>query len=117
MTNPAGQGPHTLTGDVRLHADFESRYLGAPRSVIVYCPPDYRTATDRRYPVLYLHDGQNLFDQATAFAGEWRVDETAQALISAGKIEPLIIVGVYNGGAQRIDEYTPTSRPDKGGGG
>ena len=63
----------------------------------------------QRYPVLYLHDGQNLFDGATSYlpGQEWRVDETAQALIAAGKIEPLIIVGIYNTGKDRADEYTP----------
>src|SRR5256886_2826321 len=67
----------------------------------------------KRYPVLYLHDGQNLFDGATSFipGQEWRVDETAQRLIGAGKIEPLIIVGVYNTGKDRINEYTPAEDP------
>jgi predicted alpha/beta superfamily hydrolase len=63
----------------------------------------------KRYAILYLHDGQNLFDGATSYipGKEWRVDETAQALISAGKIQPLIIVGINNAGKDRIDEYTP----------
>ena len=69
-------------------------------------------ALNRRLQVpetFLLHDGQNLFDGATSFipGQEWRVDETAQALIAAGKIEPLIIVGIYNAGKDRINEYTP----------
>ena len=61
------------------------------------------------YPVLYLHDGQNVFDAATSFAGvEWGVDETAQRLIGEGLIEPLIIVAVFNMGEDRIHEYAPT---------
>src|SRR4051812_40412415 len=109
--------PHTLTGDIRSHANFHSRYLENDRTVLVYLPPDYDPATADRYPVLYLHDGQNVFDQATSFGDEWRVDETAQALITAGRIEPIIVVGVYNTGEHRVDEYTPTPAPDgvKGG--
>jgi predicted alpha/beta superfamily hydrolase len=108
--------PHTLTGDVRTHATFHSSHLSNDRDVVVFLPPGYETSA-RRYPVLYLHDGQNVFDQATAFGDEWRVDETAQQLITAGRIEPIIVVGVYNTGEHRVDEYTPTPRPDKGGGG
>lgn len=108
---------HTLTGDIRTHANFSSAYLPRDRTVIVYLPPGYETGVAERYPVLYLHDGQNVFDAATSFSEEWRVDETAQQLITAGRIEPIIVVGVYNTGVYRIDEYTPTSRPDKGGGG
>jgi predicted alpha/beta superfamily hydrolase len=65
-----------------------------------------------------MHDGQNLFDRATAFGGEeWQVDETAERLIEARRVEPVIIVGIYNTGERRIDEYAPTHRADKGGGG
>lgn len=109
--------PHTLTGDVRTHENFHSRYLEHDRTVIVYVPPGYDPAEATRYPVLYLHDGQNVFDEATSFGDEWHVDETAQALIVEGKIQPLIVVGVYNTGEHRLDEYTPTARADKGGGG
>jgi predicted alpha/beta superfamily hydrolase len=81
--------------------------LKSPRDVIVYLPPDYGTSRDRRYPVLYMHDGQNLFDAATAFGGnEWGLDETAERLIRAGDIQPLIIVGIYNTGFERLAEYT-----------
>src|SRR5215216_3585982 len=76
-------GNHTLTGTFRLHKRFRSQFLEHDRRVIVYLPPDYDQSRRHgtRYPVLYLHDGQNLFDSATAFGGqEWRVDETAQAL-------------------------------------
>jgi len=76
----------------------------------VYLPPGYERTKKRRYPVLYLHDGQNLFDGATSFipGKEWRVDETAQSLIRNREIEPLIIVGIYNTGVNRVDEYTPS---------
>ena len=79
------------------------------RDIIVYLPPGYETAAWQHYPVFYLHDGQNLFDTETAFAGEeWRADETAEELIREGSIHPVIMVGIYNAGAHRIDEYTPT---------
>ncbi len=99
---------HTLTGDIRTHESFSSAHLPSEHTVLVYLPPGYEQDVDRRYPVLYLHDGQNVFDQATAFGEEWRVDETAQEMITARSIEPLIIVGIYNAGTARIEEYTPT---------
>jgi predicted alpha/beta superfamily hydrolase len=108
-SSTAAQQPHSLTGDVRLHKNFHSKILNNDRHVIVYLPPGYDANKRKRYSVLYLHDGQNIFDGATSFipGQEWRVDETAQSLIAAGKIEPLIIVGIYNTGAARINEYTP----------
>ena len=114
-TNPTGG--HTLTGDVRTHEAFHSRYLSHDRTVIVYLPPGYDAESADRYPVLYLHDGQNVFDRATSFGEEWQVDESAQRLIMAGEIEPLIIVGIYNTGEHRLDEYTPTPEVGEGRGG
>ena len=108
---------HTLTGDVRTHEAFHSRYLAHDRTVIVYLPPGYDAETAARYPVLYLHDGQNVFDRATSFGEEWQVDESAQRLITRGEIEPLIIVGIYNTGEHRLDEYTPTPELHAGRGG
>jgi len=107
------QQPHTLTGDVRLHKDFHSQILSNNRDLIVYLPPGYDSDSRRRYPVLYFHDGQNLFDGATSFipGQEWRLDETTQGLIAARKIEPLIIVGLYNTGKDRVEEYTPVQDP------
>jgi predicted alpha/beta superfamily hydrolase len=103
------QQPHTLTGDVRLYKDFHSQILSNNRDLIVYLPPGYDSGSKRRYSVLYFHDGQNLFDGATSFipGQEWRLDETAQALIGSRKIEPIIIVGLYNTGKGRVEEYTP----------
>ncbi|PYJ24147.1 MAG: esterase, partial [Verrucomicrobia bacterium] len=86
---------HTLTGNIKRHRAFLSKILGNRRDVLVFLPPGYRHFSSRRYPVLYLHDGQNIFDAATSFAGvEWGVDETAQRLIHRKLIEPLIIVAV-----------------------
>jgi len=100
---------HTLTGNIKRHRAFHSKVLGNRRDVLVYLPPGYRRFSLRRYPVLYLHDGQNVFDAATSFAGvEWGVDETAQRLIHRKLIEPLIIVAVANIGEERVHEYAPT---------
>ena len=74
----------------------------------MYLPPGYEES-GARHPVLYLQDGQNLFDSATAFMGnEWHADKTADDLIRRGCIEPLLLVGIYNTGVRRISEYTPT---------
>lgn len=84
----------------------------APRAVQVWLPPNYERDTARRYPVLYLHDGQNVFDAAAAGA-EWQVDETAQHLVVSGQIQPLIIVAVSNT-PDRISEYTATKMNREG---
>jgi predicted alpha/beta superfamily hydrolase len=107
------QRPQTLTGDVRLHKSFHSKILNNDRDVIVYLPPGYDANEKDHYSVFYMHDGQNLFDGATSFipGQEWRVDEAAQALISSRQIEPLIIVGIYNAGAERVNEYTAAQDP------
>lgn len=105
-----------IAGDLQLH-DFESEILGSARRVAVWLPPGYRADDVTRFPVLYLHDGQNVFDRATAFREEWQVGDTAAALIHGGEIEPLIVVGVYNAGEARIDEYTPSADPKHGRGG
>src|SRR5215475_4774000 len=100
---------HTLTGNIKVHRAFRSKILANRRDILVYLPPGYRRFSRKRYPVLYLHDGQNVFDAATSFAGvEWGVDETAERLIKENLIEPFIIVAVANTGEERIDEYTPT---------
>ena len=100
---------HTLTGNIQRHRQFPSRTLGNRRDILVYLPPGYRRFLRRRYPVLYLQDGQNIFDVATAFGGvEWGVDETAQGLIRRKLIEPIIIVGIANTGPDRIHEYAPS---------
>ncbi len=100
---------HTLTGNIQSHPGFESRILGNRRDVLVFLPPGYRRARTQRYQVLYLHDGQNVFDAATAFGGnEWRVDETAQRLVKEKLMEPVIVVAVANTGEDRIHEYAPT---------
>lgn len=92
---------------VKYHPDFPSSQLIHPRPVTVWLPPGYEVESDRRYPVLYLHDGQNLFDPETAFGGmPWEVDDTAERLIRNGEAEPLIVVGIGNT-PDRLKEYGP----------
>src|SRR5262249_58680157 len=98
-----------LTGNIKRHRAFPSKILGNRRDILVYLPHGYRHLSRRCYPVLYLNDGQNVFDAATSFSGvEWGVDETAERLTKENLIEPLIIVAVANMGEKRVDEYTPT---------
>jgi predicted alpha/beta superfamily hydrolase len=105
------------SSQLRKHDEFRSRFLRNKRDLIVYVPPGYGEQPQRRFPVLYLQDGQNLFDRATAFAGQdWNVHGAADHLIQAGALELLIIVGIYNTGKSRIHEYTPTKAPKLGGG-
>jgi predicted alpha/beta superfamily hydrolase len=100
---------HTLTGNIQEHRGFRSKIFANRRDILVYLPRGYRRSLRQRYPVLYLQDGQNVFDAATAFSQvEWRVDETAQELIRKNLIEPLIIVAIANVGDERIHEYTPS---------
>jgi len=96
-------------GDLRIH-EFRSRIFRNTRRLRVWLPPGYDDPANasRRYPVLYLNDGQNLFEAATSFTGiEWQVDETADRLIREGAVPPLIIVGIDNTGKDRIREYMP----------
>lgn len=109
--------PSTL--NLVRHEAFHSEFLPDDRNITVYLPPGYDASGGRRYPVLYLHDGQNLFYPDVAFKkGEhWRVGETANALIDAGRIAPLIVVGIDNAGPKRLYEYTHTHDRRRGGGG
>lgn len=100
-----------------LHRQFRSAYLPGSRDVIVSLPPGYHSS-NAHYPVLYLQDGQNLFDPETSYirGSYWRVQESSDRLIAEGVIRPLIIVGIYNAGVDRLREYTPTHDRKLGGG-
>jgi predicted alpha/beta superfamily hydrolase len=112
------QAAASLKSRLRKHEQFASRLTDEKHDFIVYVPPMYDAQPDRRYPVLFMQDGQNLFDPETSFVkgNYWRMGETADELILTGQIEPLIIVGIYNTGAHRIDEYTPIEDKRLGGG-
>jgi len=112
---PGADAPHSR---LKLHRGFPSYYLPDSRDLIVYLPPGYEQQPERSYPVLYLHDGQNLFDGRTSFipGRTWEVREQADAAIKAGEIEPLVIVGIYNTGDRRLAEYTHERDWQMGGG-
>ncbi len=108
-----GQQPQrasSLTGNIERIEGFESKALNTKRKISVYLPPSYKTDLKAKYPVIYMHDGQNVFDGKTSYIPnqEWRADEAAESLIEAGLIEPLIIVAIDNGGMERGNEYLPT---------
>lgn len=85
-----------ITGNVRYHKNFVGRSV-LPRDIIVWLPPGYDSLPDRFYPVLYMNDGQNIFDPATSSLGiDWQIDETADSLIKAKSIQEIMIVGIYN---------------------
>jgi predicted alpha/beta superfamily hydrolase len=106
----------TVVGQLKLHA-IDSKYLKARRTIRVWLPAGYDVNDHERYPVLYMQDGQNCFDRATSgFGQEWQIDETLTRLIAQHLLPPLIVVGIDNGLAKRIDEYTYTADADHGGG-
>jgi len=107
---------HTITGDVRVIEAFPIPQLQTERRVWIYLPRSYNESA-RRYPVLYMHDGQNVFDQATSWGSEWGVDETLEQLtIDEPELET-IVVAIDNGGEQRNDEYNFTINAEYGFGG
>lgn len=104
---PAG----TLSGKVEVIPGLASPQLGNARDLLVYLPPSYANSPDKRYPVLYMHDGQNLFNAVTSYSHEeWGADEAAEALAKQGK--EVIIVGIPNMGTERLAEYGPFPHPE-----
>ncbi len=99
-------GKIKIVGDVHYHKNFKSEFLQNRRDIIVWLPPSYKDDSERIFPVLYMHDGQNILNPKTSFAGmDWRVDETATELIKTVKLEEIIIVGIYNT-PNRLEEYS-----------
>lgn len=110
-----GGGSSTAADNVSIMDDsFYMPQLDRNRRIWIYLPPDYESSGNN-YPVLYMHDGQNLFDTFTSYAGEWEVDETLNDLYDEGYQVP-IVIGIDNGGGERINEYTPWVNPEYGGG-
>jgi len=109
MTTPEPIRATAATGDLRLH-EFHSRIFRNTRFLRVWLPPGYDDPMNqsRSYPVLYLNDGQNLFEAAISFTGvEWQVDETMDRLIREGSVPAMIAVGIDNASKDRIREYMP----------
>jgi predicted alpha/beta superfamily hydrolase len=98
--------------------NFRSRFLPGRRDIVVYLPERYFTDQARRFPVFYLHDGQNLIDPRTSFVAyrTWQADTAADTLTRANEIEPVLLVGINNTGVRRMAEYTHTRDPRRGGG-
>lgn len=99
---------HTVIGWLEI-VPLESKVYHSTRMLRVLVPANYFSPHNRgrSYPVLYMQDGQNLFDEATAHAGEWHMDETVEHLVGGFKIPPMFVVGIDNGGDQRSSEYLP----------
>lgn len=108
-TEPASR-PSTAAHNVQvLPRLIDMPELQRSRQLRVYLPPGYDNS-DRRYPVMYMHDGQNLFDDATSYVGEWGVDETLNKLAEDDGLE-LIVVGIDHGGDRRMNELSPWPNP------
>lgn len=100
------QKTHSASVNVKIiDTAFYIPELKRKRRIWIYLPPNYTTGK-KKYPVLYMHDGQNLFDNATSYAGEWGVDEYLDSISKSGKKE-VIVVGIDNGLAKRMSEYNP----------
>ncbi len=103
----AGDPPPSPTGTLVRHAAFDSRLVPA-RTVDVWLPPGYAEGGDARYPVIYMHDGQNVFDAASSSFGEaWEIDEVLGRLVAEGTVRPAIVVAIWNTGMGRYAEYMP----------
>jgi predicted alpha/beta superfamily hydrolase len=116
---PAMSDHHrSLHSRLHLHTQFTSQLIDETYTFIVYVPQVFYDDPTRFFPVLFLHDGQNLFDPETSFikGNYWRVGEAADGMISAGEVEPVVIVGIYNNGEKRIGDYTPVEDRRLGGG-
>lgn len=89
---------------------IEAKQLNSTKKIWVYLPENY-TTSNKKYPVIYMHDGQNLFDAKTSYVGEWNVDETLDSIRAQ-----VIVIGIEHGGENRIDELTPCKHPKYNGG-
>lgn len=107
---------HTITGDVRIIEAFPIPQLQIERRIWIYLPRSYNQG-DRSYPVLYMHDGQNVFNQATSWGNEWGVDETLEQLASEDPALESIVVAIDHGGKERNNEYNFTINAEYGFGG
>ncbi|HSE13654.1 MAG TPA: alpha/beta hydrolase-fold protein [Rudaea sp.] len=104
--------PSTASPNVHILAPMTIPGLDRQRTIRLYLPPDY-AHSNKRYPVLYMHDGQNLFDAATSFLGEWEVDETLDALATTRRLQ-IIVVGIDNGGVHRMQELNAWDNAEHG---
>lgn len=107
------QREHTVVGDLKIIEKFPMPQFDSTRRIWIYLPPDYRHSQER-YPVLYMHDGQNLFDKVTSYSGEWQIDNSMDALFQEEKTRGAIVIGIDHGGEEaRFNEYIPKEQGDK----
>lgn len=98
---------NTIVGNVKIIKDFYLKELGKNRNIWIYLPPSY-IKCEKKYPVLYMHDGQNIFNAYTSFSGEeWQVDNTLDELANYNSDYEVIVIGIENGGVERLNEYSP----------
>ena len=102
-----------VIGNVEFHRKIYSRLMDKKLDFFVWLPAGYEANPSKSYPVLYMHDGQNLIDPKVSFAGrDWQVDETLTKLIKEYKIKEIIVVGIYNT-SERLEEYSDTEKGEK----
>ena len=102
-----------VIGNVEFHRKIYSRFMDKKLDFFVWLPAGYEANPSKSYPVLYMHDGQNLIDPKVSFAGrDWQVDETLTKLIKEYKIKEIIVVGIYNT-SERLEEYSDTEKGEK----
>lgn len=103
---PSEELTSSLVGNIEVLKDVEMPQLQRKRDVWVYLPPSYASELDKQFPVLYMLDGQNVFDRKTSYSGEWQVDESLQRLFNVNEVPEFIVVAVDNG-PKRMSEYSP----------
>ena len=102
-----------IIGNVDFHREIYSRIMDRKRDFFVWLPPGYELNPAKHYPVLYMHDGQNLIDPKTSYAGrDWQVDETLTRLIKEFKIKEVILVGINNT-EDRLEEYSDSEKGER----
>ncbi len=107
-SDEANEPGGSVVGTLKYHRKLKGDGLEYERDVIVWLPPSYETDSSKSYPVLYMHDGQNIADPKTSFIGyDWHVDEVAESLIKFNKMKEIIVVGIYNS-PDRREEYSQT---------
>ncbi len=111
----SGQERDEIVGKVEYYRQFNPKLLNNKRDIVVWLPNGYNPQKhpDKTYPVLYMHDGQNIIDPKTSYAGkDWRIDETITKLIRQKKMKEIIVVGIYNT-ADRLEEYSWSDKGQK----
>ena len=104
-----GFGRDEIVGTARILTNFHSKHLDNYRNIIIWLPPGYKKLrnSQKKYPVLYMHDGQNVFDPNTStMQKDWRVDEEVERLFAEGKMQEVIVVAISNS-SDRLTEYNP----------